>query len=64
VFVDQNQISGLVTLVGRGDRIVRLEAVGLRSIKDDLPMQPGTIFRIAAQPSALWRDLPRLAFEE
>jgi CubicO group peptidase (beta-lactamase class C family) len=47
-FVAQGQISGAVTLVGRGDRVVSLEAVGLRSIEDGLPMRPDTLFRIAS----------------
>ena len=47
-FVDQQQISGSVTLVGQGDRIVSVEAVGRRSIEDDLPMRPDTLFRIAS----------------
>jgi CubicO group peptidase (beta-lactamase class C family) len=47
-FVDQGQISGSVTLVGRRDRVVSLEAVGLRSIEDGLPMRPDTLFRIAS----------------
>jgi CubicO group peptidase (beta-lactamase class C family) len=47
-FVAQGQISGSVTLVGSRDQIVSLEAVGLRSIEDGLPMRPDTIFRIAS----------------
>src|SRR4051794_312426 len=43
---DQGQIAGSVTLVGRGDRIASLEAVGRRSLEDDLPMRPDTLFRI------------------
>jgi CubicO group peptidase (beta-lactamase class C family) len=47
-FVDEQQISGSVTLVGRSDAVVSLEAVGRRSIEDDLPMRPDTLFRIAS----------------
>jgi CubicO group peptidase (beta-lactamase class C family) len=47
-FVAQGQISGSVTLVGRRDEVVSLEAVGLRSIEDGLPMRRDTIFRIAS----------------
>jgi CubicO group peptidase (beta-lactamase class C family) len=47
-FVDQKEISGSVTLVGRADEVVSLEAVGLRDIEADLPMVPDTLFRIAS----------------
>jgi CubicO group peptidase (beta-lactamase class C family) len=47
-FVAQGQISGSVTLVGRSDGVASLEAVGLRSIEDGLPMRPDTLFRIAS----------------
>jgi CubicO group peptidase (beta-lactamase class C family) len=47
-FVAQGEISGSVTLVGRRDQVVSLEAVGLRSIEDGLPMRPDTLFRIAS----------------
>jgi len=47
-FVDRGEISGAVTLVGRHDRVVSLEAVGLRDLAAKAPMQPDTIFRIAS----------------
>jgi CubicO group peptidase (beta-lactamase class C family) len=47
-FVAEGQISGAVTLVGRRDQVVSVEAVGLRSIEDGLPMRPDTLFRIAS----------------
>ena len=47
-FVDRKQISGAVTLVGRADRVVSLEAIGRRDIEGDLPMRPDTLFRIAS----------------
>jgi CubicO group peptidase (beta-lactamase class C family) len=47
-FADQKQVSGCVALVGRGDRIVSIVALGRRNVEDDLPMQPDTLFRIAS----------------
>jgi CubicO group peptidase (beta-lactamase class C family) len=47
-FIDQKELSGVVTLVGRADRIVDIEAIGRRNLADDLPMRPDTLFRIAS----------------
>jgi CubicO group peptidase (beta-lactamase class C family) len=47
-FVDQGDISGAVVLVGDADGVVGVEAVGRRNLKDDLPMRPDTLFRIAS----------------
>jgi CubicO group peptidase (beta-lactamase class C family) len=47
-FVDQQEIAGAVTIVGRHDRVLSLEAVGRRNVASDLPMQPDTLFRIAS----------------
>ena len=47
-FVDQHVVSGTVTVVGRKSGIVSLEAVGLRNIAANEPMQADTLFRIAS----------------
>jgi CubicO group peptidase (beta-lactamase class C family) len=47
-FVEQHQISGAVTVIGTHDRILRLDAVGLRDIAANEPMAPDTMFRIAS----------------
>ena len=47
-FVDQKQLSGSVTLVGRADGVVSLEALGRRDVENDLPMRSDTLFRIAS----------------
>ena len=47
-FVEQGEISGAVTVVGRKAGVVSLEAVGHRSLEKDLPMQTDTLFRIAS----------------
>lgn len=47
-FVDEGQISGAVTVVGRHDRILNYEAVGLRDIEANQPITRDTLFRIAS----------------
>src|SRR5262249_59015062 len=47
-FVDQKDIAGAVTLVGRRDRILSVEAVGNQDITANLPMKPDALFRIAS----------------
>jgi CubicO group peptidase (beta-lactamase class C family) len=47
-FVDQNQASGIVTLVGRRGHVASLEAVGFRDAEAKDPMRADTIFRIAS----------------
>lgn len=47
-YVDQQVVSGAVTLVGRKSGIVSLQAVGLRNISANEPMTPDTVFRIAS----------------
>jgi CubicO group peptidase (beta-lactamase class C family) len=47
-FVDQQQIAGVVTVVGRHDRVLSYEAVGLRDIETRQAMTKDTLFRIAS----------------
>ncbi len=47
-FVDQGQIAGAVTVVGRHDQILDYAAVGLRDIEAHQPMTKDTLFRIAS----------------
>jgi CubicO group peptidase (beta-lactamase class C family) len=47
-FVDQGQIAGAVTVVGRHDRILSCEAVGLRDVEAREPMTGDALFRIAS----------------
>src|SRR5687768_5877497 len=47
-FVDAQQMSGSVTLVGRQGKIVHLEAVGLADIEAKRPMTKDTLFGIAS----------------
>jgi CubicO group peptidase (beta-lactamase class C family) len=47
-FVDQGQIAGAVTVVGRHDQVLSYEAVGLRDREARRPMTKDTLFRIAS----------------
>lgn len=47
-FVDQQQVSGTVTLVAYRGRVVHLEAVGLADVESRRPMRPDTMFCIAS----------------
>jgi len=47
-FVDQGEIAGAVTLVGRHDRIASLEAVGYQDLDKKTPMRTDCLFRIAS----------------
>jgi CubicO group peptidase (beta-lactamase class C family) len=47
-FVDRNEISGVVALVGNADGVLSLEAIGRRNLEEDLPMRADTLFRIAS----------------
>ena len=47
-FVDEGQISGAVTLVGRNGKIVHLGAVGMSDIESRKEMKPFSLFSIAS----------------
>jgi CubicO group peptidase (beta-lactamase class C family) len=47
-FVDQQQVSGTVTLVAYRGRVIHLEAVGLADVESRRPMRPDTMFCIAS----------------
>src|ERR1700722_6137128 len=47
-FVDQQKLSGAVTLVSDDKNILHLSAVGRRDIENDLPMRTDTIFWVAS----------------
>ncbi|MCA9267746.1 MAG: beta-lactamase family protein [Planctomycetales bacterium] len=47
-FVAAGQISGAVTLVAKDGKIVALDAVGLRDVESQAPMQEDTLFAIAS----------------
>lgn len=47
-FVDRKEAAGLVTLAGRRDRVVHLEAVGRLDLENDVPLRPDAIFQVAS----------------
>jgi CubicO group peptidase (beta-lactamase class C family) len=47
-FVERGEIAGAVTVVGRKDGVVQLEAVGLLGIESNKPMPRDALFRIAS----------------
>jgi CubicO group peptidase (beta-lactamase class C family) len=47
-FVDSGDLSGAVTVVGRRDGVLALDAVGTANIATNAPMAKDTIFRIAS----------------
>ncbi|MGP0063498.1 MAG: serine hydrolase domain-containing protein [Isosphaeraceae bacterium] len=47
-FVDDREVSGVVTLVATPDRIVHVDAIGNADIAGSRPMRPDTIFWIAS----------------
>jgi CubicO group peptidase (beta-lactamase class C family) len=47
-FVEQQQVSGAVTLVARQGKIVHLEAVGQADLENKLPMQKDSLFAVAS----------------
>lgn len=47
-YIDNDEISGAVTLVGRNGQVAHLEAQGVMDIESETPMRTDTIFRIAS----------------
>ncbi len=47
-FVDSDDLSGAVTVVGRADGVAAFDAVGLRDLSEKAPMAKDTLFRIAS----------------
>ena len=50
-FVDDNTVSGAVTLVAHHGQIVSLEAVGWADLANKKPMRSDSLFWIASMPS-------------
>ena len=47
-FVEEGEIAGAVTVIGRREGVIDVEAVGLRDREKNLPMTKDTLFRIAS----------------
>lgn len=52
-YVDRQVLSGVVVLLAREGKIVLADAYGMRDLEQRLPMQLGTIFRIASMTKPL-----------
>src|SRR5579859_7030711 len=47
-FVDDGELAGAVTVVGRKDGVIHLEAVGALNLESKEPMSKNALFRIAS----------------
>jgi len=63
-FVDSNDITGAVTVVGRKDGVIHHEATGLRTIDGRLPMEKDTLFRIASMTKPITAIGIMILFDE
>ena len=63
-YVDQGQVSGLVTYVARNGRVAHLEAFGKADVEAGRPMQKDTIFRVASQTKAFTSVAVMMLVEE
>jgi CubicO group peptidase (beta-lactamase class C family) len=63
-YVDQNVVSGLVTLVVRDGRIVELDTAGWRDVASRSPMRRNTVFRIASMTKAVTSVAAMMLVEE
>ena len=52
-FTDRGEISGIVTLVGRNNKIAALDAVGYADIENKKPMRTDTIVQIMSQTKSI-----------
>jgi CubicO group peptidase (beta-lactamase class C family) len=63
-YVEQDVVSGLVTLVARDGRIVELDTAGWRDAAARSPMRRNTIFRIASMTKAITSVAAMMLVEE
>lgn len=63
-FIDENRISGMVTLIARKGKIVHLEANGMMDIENGIPMRTDALFRIASMSKAVTSAAAMILFEE
>src|SRR5262249_38939376 len=47
-FVDQQDIAGVVTVIGRRDAVLSFEAIGSQNLEKQQPMRKDSLFRIAS----------------
>ena len=62
--VDKGKLSGIVTCVARGGKIVYQSAYGKRDIENNKPMEMDTIFRIASMTKPVTGVAMMILYEE
>jgi CubicO group peptidase (beta-lactamase class C family) len=63
-FVDEKDVSGVVTLVAREGKLVDLHAVGFQDVESRTPMRTDTIFRIASMTKPITSVAIMMLYEE
>ena len=63
-YIDQNLISGSVTLVARKGKVAHLEARGLKNVQAKEPMTADTIFRLASMTKPITTVACMMLYEE
>ncbi len=63
-FVDRKEISGLVTLVERGGKVVDVFSAGQQDVEKKTPMSADTIFRIASMSKPVTAVAIMMLYEE
>lgn len=63
-YIDRNLVPGVVSLVARQGRVVHLDAIGLRDVKPQAPMQTDTVFRIASMTKPITSVALMMLYEE
>jgi CubicO group peptidase (beta-lactamase class C family) len=63
-YVDEDKLSGLVTMVARRGKIAHFECFGLMDKESNKPMQPDTIFRIYSMSKPITSVAVMMLYEE
>jgi CubicO group peptidase (beta-lactamase class C family) len=64
VIVNAAALAGAATLVWRGGKVVQTACVGWRDVKDRLPIERDTLFRIASMTKPITSTVALMLFEE
>ena len=64
LYVDEDKLAGILTLIARRGRIVHLEKVGMMDIEANKPMQFDTIFRIYSMTKPITSVAVMMLYEE
>lgn len=63
-YIDNQQYSGLVSMVTRKGKVVHFQAYGNMSVDNDLPMQTNTLFRIYSMTKPITAVAAMILYEE